>query len=79
MYAIFEIKDSPAIPFEKVIKVDSVFDDINEKKWGFSVHLGEHNKRCNFYLSSKEEANTVRDQFLKQWDLYFQKKFELID
>lgn len=80
MFAIFEIKDSPAIPFEKVIKVDPIFhDDKEDKKWGFSVHLGEQNKRCNFYLDTEELAIHTRERFITLWEAYFAKKYELID
>lgn len=79
MYSIFQIPDSPAIPFEKVIKVDPTFHDPKENKWGFSVHIGENNKRCNFYLSSSLEATETRDRFVKLWDEYFMKKYELVD
>lgn len=80
MFAIFEIKDSPAIPFEKVIKVDPIFhDEKEEKKWGFSVHLGEQNKRCNFYFNNEIEAVTSRALFIVQWEAYYAKKYELID
>ena len=79
MFAVFQIKDSPAIPFEKVIKVDPIFHDDNEKKWGFSVHLGEQNKRCNFYLKSESDAIDTRDEFIRQWDAYYSRKYEIID
>ena len=68
MFAVFEIKDSPAIPFEKVIKVDPIFhDEKEEKKWGFSVHLGEQNKRCNFYFGTEDDARTMRALFVTKF------------
>ena len=80
MFAVFQIKDSPAIPFEKVIKVDPIFHDEKETKhWGFSVHLGEQNKRCNFYLETEALAISTRAEFVALWEAYFAKKYELID
>lgn len=86
MFAVFQIKDSPAIPFEKVIKVDPIFNGAKDddkpndgKKWGFSVHLGEQNKRCNFYLATEQEAISTRELFIQQWNEYYAKKYELVD
>ena len=79
MFAIFQIDSSPAIPFEKVIKVDPIFFDDKDKKWGFSVHLGEQNKRCNFYLPSEEVAISTRELFVKQWNQYYLDKYEITD
>jgi hypothetical protein len=79
MFTVFEIKDSPAIPFEKVIKVDPIFHEENENKWGFSVHLGEQNKRCNFYLPDEQKAKDTRKEFILQWEAYHAKKYEFID
>ncbi len=75
MFAIFQIKDSPAIPFEMVIKVDPIFKDENEKKWGFSVHLGPENKRCNFYLQDEASAITTRDEFIRLWEDFYSRKY----
>jgi hypothetical protein len=76
MFAIFQIKDSPAIPFEMVIKVDPIFNDEKEGgKWGFSVHLGPENKRCNFYLPDRDSAVTTRDEFVRLWEDFYARKY----
>lgn len=80
MFAIFQIKNSPAIPFDKVIKVDPIFNDKeNGDKWGFSVHLGDQNKRCNFYVDSELEATATRELFITQWENYYKMKYEIIE
>lgn len=77
MLSYFEIDGSPAIPLDRICKVDPVFYDKDKKRAGFAVHLGDHEKRCNFYFESEELAISGRSELLIAMDLWNKFKFEL--
>lgn len=76
MLSYFEIEGSPAIPLDRICKVDPVFIDQSKNKCGFSVHLGDGEKRCAFYFTSEEEAEEGRKLLLSRMDAWNRFKYE---